>query len=141
MTLEMAVLLLVVAVAGIVLVYRYLREKPKLRIICLVLLSLIVLVLAGYIGLTLIFVDAARNQPPAWQGETIIIEKQRAKVSFRIPSLFAYVLHARIRQLTVISLNYFLIAVKPRLLGIFHYISVLVGNTNNYIEKHISALI
>ena len=58
MTLEMAVLLLVVAVAGIVLVYRYLREKPKLRIICLVLLSLIVLVLAGYIGLTLILVDA-----------------------------------------------------------------------------------
>ena len=65
MTLEMAVLLLVVAAAGIVLVYRYLREKPKLRIICLVLLSLIVLVLAGYIGLTLILVDAARNQPPA----------------------------------------------------------------------------
>ena len=61
MTLEMAVLLLVVAAAGIVLVYRYLREKPKLRIICLVLLSLIVLVLAGYIGLTLIFVDAVSH--------------------------------------------------------------------------------
>ena len=65
MTLVMAVLLLVVAVAGIVLAFRYLREKPKLRIICLVLLSLIVLVLVGYIALTLIFVDAARNQPPA----------------------------------------------------------------------------
>ena len=65
MTLGMAVLLLVVAVAGIVLAFRYLREKPKLRIICLVLLSLIVLVLVGYIDLTLIFVDAARNQPPA----------------------------------------------------------------------------
>ena len=65
MTLGMAVLLLVVAVAGIVLAFRYLREKPKLRIICLVLLSLIVLVLVGYIALTLIFVDAARNQPPA----------------------------------------------------------------------------
>ena len=64
MTLEMAVLLLVVAAAGIVLVYRYLREKPKLRIICLVLLSLIVLVLVGYIGLTLIFVDAISHQPP-----------------------------------------------------------------------------
>ncbi|MBQ3532241.1 MAG: hypothetical protein IJA51_00910, partial [Oscillospiraceae bacterium] len=51
-------------------------------------------------------------------GETIIIEKQRAKVSFRIPSLFAYVLHARIRQLTVISLNYFLIAVKPMVAGL-----------------------
>ena len=65
MTLGMAVLLLVVAVAGIVLAFRYLREKTKLRIICLVLLSLIVLVLVGYIALTLIFVDAARNQPPA----------------------------------------------------------------------------
>ena len=65
MTLEMAVLLLVVAAAGIVLVYRYLREKPKLRIICLVLLSMIVLVLVGYIGLTLILVYAVRNRPPA----------------------------------------------------------------------------
>ena len=65
MTLEMAVFLLALAVAGIVLAFRYLRKKPKLRIICLVLLSLIVLVLAGYIGLTAIFVDAVRNQPPA----------------------------------------------------------------------------
>ena len=64
MTLGLAVLLLVVAAAGIVLVFRYLREKPKLRIICLVLLSLIVLVLVGYIGLTLIFVDAISHQPP-----------------------------------------------------------------------------
>ena len=65
MTLGTAVLLLVLAVAGIVLAFRYLRKKPKLRIISLVLLSLIVLVLAGYIGLTAIFVDAVRNQPPA----------------------------------------------------------------------------
>ena len=65
MTLGTAVLLLVLAVAGIVLAFRYLRKKPKLRILCLVLLSLIVLVLAGYIGLTLILVDAVRNRPPA----------------------------------------------------------------------------
>ena len=65
MTLEMAVLLLVVAAAGIVLVYRYLREKPKLRIACIVLLSLIALALSCYIGLTLIFIDAVQNQPPA----------------------------------------------------------------------------
>ena len=65
MTLGLAVLLLAVALAGIVLAFRYLRKKPKLRIICLVLLSLIALVLAGYIGLTAIFVDAVRNQPPA----------------------------------------------------------------------------
>ena len=64
MTLGTAVLLLALAVAGIVLAFRYLREKPKLRIICLVLLSLIALVLAGYIGLIAIFIDAIRNQPP-----------------------------------------------------------------------------
>ena len=65
MTLLIASVLLVLAVTGIVLVLRYLREKPKLRIICLVLLSLIALILAGYIGLTAIFIDAVRNQPPA----------------------------------------------------------------------------
>lgn len=65
MTLGTAVFLLALAVAGIVLAFRYLRNMPKLRIICLVLLSLTVLVLAGYIGLTLILVDAVRNQPPA----------------------------------------------------------------------------
>ncbi len=65
MTLGMAVFLPALAVAGIVLVFRYLRKKPKLRIICLVLLSLIALILVGYIGLTAIFIDAVRNQPPA----------------------------------------------------------------------------
>ena len=65
MTLGTAVLLLSLAVAGIVLVYKFLRKKPKLRIACIVLLSLIALALAGYIGLTAIFVDAVRNQPPA----------------------------------------------------------------------------
>lgn len=65
MTLGTSVLLLALAVAGIVLVYKFLRKKPKLRIACIVLLSLIALVLAGYIGLTLILVDAVRNRPPA----------------------------------------------------------------------------
>ena len=65
MTLETAVILLVLAVAGIVLVIKFLRKKPKLRIICLILLSIIVLILVGYIGLTAIFIDAVRNQPPA----------------------------------------------------------------------------
>jgi len=64
MTLGMAVLLLALAVAGIVLAVRYLRKKPILRIICLVLLSVVVLLLVVYIGLVLIFLDAIRNQPP-----------------------------------------------------------------------------
>ena len=65
MTLGTAVFLLALAVADIVPAFRYLRKRPKLRIICLVLLSLTVLVFAGYIGLTLILVDAVRNRPPA----------------------------------------------------------------------------
>ena len=60
MTLGMAILLLAVAVTGIVLVFRDMREKPQLRIICLVLLSLITLALVGYIAMTLIFLNAAR---------------------------------------------------------------------------------
>lgn len=63
MTLGTAIILLVLALTGIVLVYRCLRKKPKLRILCLVLLSLIALALAVYIGLTALFLDAARNQP------------------------------------------------------------------------------
>ena len=65
MTLETALILLGLAVVGIVLTAKFLRKKSKLRIICLVLLSLIALILAGYIGLTAIFIDAVRNQPPA----------------------------------------------------------------------------
>ena len=65
MTLETALILLGLAVVGIVLTLKFLRKKPKLRIICLILLSLIALILAGYIGLTAIFIDAVRNQPPA----------------------------------------------------------------------------
>ena len=65
MTLGMAVFLLALAVAGIVLVFRYLRKKPKLRVICLVVLSLIALALFCYIGLALILIYAIQNQPPA----------------------------------------------------------------------------
>lgn len=65
MTLGTAALLLAVAVIGIMLTCKYLRERRALRITCIVLLSLIALVLACYIGLTAIFIDAVRNQPPA----------------------------------------------------------------------------
>ena len=65
MTLGTAALLLAVAVIGIMLTCKYLRERRALHIACIVLLSLIALVLACYIGLTAIFIDAVRNQPPA----------------------------------------------------------------------------
>ena len=64
MTLGTAILLLAVAIIGIVLTCKCLRNKRALRIICIVLLSLIALVLAGYIGLTIFFVDAVRRQLP-----------------------------------------------------------------------------
>ena len=64
MTLGTAIILLVLAVAGIVLVFKFLRKNPKLRIICLVLLSAIVLILVVYIGLTAILIYAVQNQPP-----------------------------------------------------------------------------
>ena len=65
MTLGISALLLAVAIIGIVLTGRYLRERRALCIACTVLLSLIALVLACYIGLTIIFIDAVQNQPPA----------------------------------------------------------------------------
>lgn len=64
MTLGTAILLLAVAIIGIVLTCKCLRNKRALRIICIVLLSLIALVLAGYIGLTIFFVDAVSRQLP-----------------------------------------------------------------------------
>jgi len=65
MTLGTAVLMLVLALIGIVLAHKYLRKKQAAYIFCIVLLALLMLACTVYIGLTLIFVDAVRNQPPA----------------------------------------------------------------------------
>ena len=65
MTLGAAVLLFLFVLAGIALVFIFLREKRTLCIACIILLSLIALALAGYIGLTVFFVNAVQNQPPA----------------------------------------------------------------------------
>lgn len=65
MTLGTSALLLAVAIIGIVLTSKYLRERRALCIACIVLLSLIALAFICYIGLTLIFIDAVQNQPPA----------------------------------------------------------------------------
>lgn len=65
MTLETALILFVLAAAGLWLTFKYMRNKPKLRIICLVLLSLITLALLGYIVLCFIFIDAIMEQPPS----------------------------------------------------------------------------
>ena len=65
MTLGTAALLLAAAVIGIILSCKGLRERRTLRIVCIVLLSLIALVLACYIGFTALFIDAVQNQAPA----------------------------------------------------------------------------
>ena len=64
MRLWVAIVLLVLAVAGIVPFPRGLRQRRALRTACVVLLSLAALVLAAYIGLTFLFVDAVSHQPP-----------------------------------------------------------------------------
>lgn len=65
MTMAVAMLLLAATVIGIVLVSKYLRKRRTLRIVSLVLLSLLALALACYIGLCFLFVDAIQHQPPA----------------------------------------------------------------------------
>lgn len=62
MPLWLAVVLMVLSLLGIVLSHRYLR-KP-VQIVCIILCVLLALASATYIGLTILFVDAVRNQPP-----------------------------------------------------------------------------
>ncbi len=64
MTLGIAVLLLILSAAGIFAAWIGLRTKKTLRRIVIILLALWTLALLGYIGLTLLFVDAVSHQPP-----------------------------------------------------------------------------
>ena len=64
MTLLGAVLLFVLAVSGAIVSARFLHEKKTLRIIFMTLCIVIAAVLAVYIGLTAILLDAASNKPP-----------------------------------------------------------------------------
>ena len=63
MPLWCAAALLVLSLSGIILSLRYLR-KP-LQSVCVILCVLLAVACAAYIGLTLLFVDAVQNQPPA----------------------------------------------------------------------------
>ena len=60
----MAAVLLILIIAGIILAVRGLQQRKILYIIIIVLLSVFGLALAVYMGLTMLFVDAVRNQPP-----------------------------------------------------------------------------
>ena len=59
----LAVALLLAAIAGIVLACKLLRKNRAARILCIIGCALIALACAVYIGLTLIFLNAAMNQP------------------------------------------------------------------------------
>ena len=58
----LAVMLLLLSMLGSVLSHRYLRNP--VQIVCVMLCVLLAVVCAAYIGLTILFVDAVRNQPP-----------------------------------------------------------------------------
>ena len=64
MELWVAAVLLVLAVLGIVLSSRLLKQKNKLRVFCMAVCIVAALALMIYIGLTIIFVYAVQNQPP-----------------------------------------------------------------------------
>ena len=74
MTFGMAAVLLILIIAGIILAVRGLQQRKILCIIIIVLLSVFGLALAVYMGLTMLFVDAVRSQPPVKQCRTVGIE-------------------------------------------------------------------
>ena len=65
MPLWLAVVLLASAVISIVLCRKYLRRNKTARILGISICVLLALACILYIGLTLLFVDAVQNQPPA----------------------------------------------------------------------------
>ena len=65
MTLGSAALLLLLSAVGIAASRVCLRQKSALGTVCLVVCARAALTAAAYIGLTLFFVAAAANQPPA----------------------------------------------------------------------------
>lgn len=64
MTFGMAAVLLILIIAGIILAVRGLQQRKILCIIIIALLSVFGLALAVYMGLTMLFVDEVRSQPP-----------------------------------------------------------------------------
>ncbi len=61
----LAAVILLLALAGIVPARKYLGSRRVLQILCIVFCAALALACAVYIGLTVLFVDAVRNSPPA----------------------------------------------------------------------------
>lgn len=64
MPLWMAIILFMLAAAGIIMSCRLIPKGSKARTPCIIVCALLALACAAYIGLTLLFVDAVSNQLP-----------------------------------------------------------------------------
>lgn len=67
MPLWSAAVLLAAAAAGMVLCHKCLRGNKTTRTLCMLFCALLALGCIVYIGLTVLFVGAVQNQPPALQ--------------------------------------------------------------------------
>ena len=64
MTLCMAVIGMLAAIAGFIASRKYLQRNKPVRIVCIIACVLLAFICAVYVGLTLLFVNAVQNQSP-----------------------------------------------------------------------------
>lgn len=60
-----ALLLFLFCLGGAAIAFFFLKRDNKLRLFCILLFAVAALIFACYIALTLFFVSAVQNQPPA----------------------------------------------------------------------------
>lgn len=65
MTVTAAAILLLLSIIGIVLSAVFMKQKQTLCIAVMIIYIILTVVFAGYIGLTILLVDAVQNMPPS----------------------------------------------------------------------------
>ncbi len=65
MTVTAAAILLLLSIIGIVLSAVFMKQKKTLCIAVMIISIILTVVFAGYIGLTILLVDAVQNMPPS----------------------------------------------------------------------------
>lgn len=65
MTVTAAAVLLLLSIIGIVLSAVFMKQKKTLCIAVMIICIILTVVFAGYIGLTILLVDAVQNMPPS----------------------------------------------------------------------------
>lgn len=65
MTVTAATILLLLSIIGIVLSAVFMKQKKALCITVMIICIILTVVFAGYIGLTILLVDAVQNMPPS----------------------------------------------------------------------------